>query len=76
MFTEHMFWKYDCAKTNIGEVEAITLPDEKIKAQNNLEGFLKITPASESAKYTPREHCEMQQVMRRPFEKHSQRSIV
>ena len=68
--------KYDCAKTGIGEVEAVTLPDEKIKAQNNLDGFLKITPASESAKYTPREQCEIPQVTRRPFEKHSQRSIV
>ena len=37
---------------------------------------LELTPTSESVKYTPREHGEMQQVMRRPFEKHSQRSIV
>ena len=37
---------------------------------------LELTPTSESVKYTPREHSEMQQVMRRPFEKHSQRSIV
>ena len=55
------------------KVEAVTIADDK---SNNLEGFFKITPASESVKYTPREHCEMQQVMRRPFEKHSQRSIV
>jgi uncharacterized protein YcfJ len=55
------------------KVEAITVADDK---SNYLEGFLKITPASESAKYTPREHCEMQQVTRSPFEKHSQRSIT
>ena len=55
------------------KVEAVTVADDK---SNNLEGFVKITQASESVKYTPREHGEMQQVMLRPFEKHSQRSIV
>ena len=28
-----MFWKYDIAKKNIDEVEAVTNADEKIKAQ-------------------------------------------
>ena len=69
-----MSWKYDYAKTGIEYVEAVTVADEKIKAQQPRR--LKITPTSESVKYTPREHDEMQQVTRSPFEKHSQRSIV
>ena len=70
-----MSWKYDYAKTGIKYVEAVTVAD-KIKAQQHRHENNELTPTSESVKYTPREHGEMQQVMRRPFEKHSQRSIV
>ena len=53
-----MFWKYDIAKKNTVEVEAVTVADEKIGTTALM--LLELTPASELAKYKPRVHCEMQ----------------
>ena len=55
---------YTTLRRKIVEIEAVTVADVKIKVQQP-RTLLELTPASESAKYKPREHCEMQQVMRR-----------
>ena len=83
LFTEHMFWKYDSAKKNVDIAVFRDLGQTVASLPGNTKGatvtnYLRVnTSIVISKKHTPREYCEMEQVLRRRrFDKHLQRAII